>query len=122
MTTSTKVTATARGEPILTGTSAPVEKGKGDETCSEVPLKRLADVSSTDRSILTFIRNMNIYKRERGKLLQDLKKAKFIYATGQEKLLKDFNEAMLSHESAEEELARKLDMGTEEVLSLYVRV
>ena len=118
----TRVTATATREDILTGTPAPVAKGKRVATCSELPLKGLADVSSTDRAILTLINNMNIYERGREKLLQDLKKARLIYASGQEKLLQDFNKAMLYYVSAEEELARELKMGMAEVLSSYVPV
>ena len=55
-------------------------------------------------------------------MLQDLNKAKLTYASAQEKLLQDFNKAMLYYVSGEGELARKLEMGTEEVLSSYVPV
>ena len=77
-------------------------------TCSELPLKGLADVTLTDRAILTLVNNMNIYEKGREKLLQDLNKARLIYASKQEKLLQDFNKAMLYYVSAEEELAREL--------------
>ena len=122
MTSSTRVTATATGEAILTGTPAPVAKGKRVATCSAFALKGLVDVTSTDRAILTFVHNINIYERGREKLLEDLNKASLIYASGQEKLLQDFNKAMLYYVSAEKELARELKMGTAEVLSSYAPV
>ena len=117
---STRVTAT--GEDILTCTPAPVVKGKRVATCSEIPLKGLADVSSTDRAILTLINNMNIYEKGREKLLQNLKEARLTYASGQEKLLQDFDKAILYYIRGEDELARQLKMGMAEVLSSYVPV
>jgi hypothetical protein len=102
MTTSTRAPEAATGETTVTGTPAPVAKGKEDATSCGNNIKMLGDASLTFEATHTLANNM------------------LTYASGSEKLLQDFSKALHIYLSGQEVLARKLKMGTAEVPRLYL--